>query len=121
MSCRYGVGRYEYYVSPEAKSHAMHYFFGLNQVAPWASTLIRISVAFMLLRFNPARLWQIIFRAIIVFQILATLSFNISAFCQCSPIRANWDIVPDAKCGDPLKFKIIDRILLGGEYEDSPY
>ncbi|KAH9207946.1 hypothetical protein DL95DRAFT_312816 [Leptodontidium sp. 2 PMI_412] len=111
VACQYGLGRYDYYVSPEDRSRALHYTFVFGQLGPWASTFIRISVAFMLLRFKTSQIWRRILWVAIIFQVLATAGGSIASLCQCSPLRANWDAVPDARCENKLQMEITDWVV----------
>jgi hypothetical protein len=120
IACHYGLGRYDYYVTPEDRSRALLYTFVFGHLGLWSSTLVRISVAFMLLRFNPSRSWHIVLWTTIAFQILATIGANIAVICQCSPVRANWDIVPEARCVNQRQMEIMYGFVIG-EKKSSGY
>jgi hypothetical protein len=99
LACYYGMGRYSYYVSPVDMTKSLKYLYG--GVFLWypAVTLIRISVAFALMRLRRgSKIWIRILWVTIVLQILVGTYGELFAFLQCRPLRALWERVPGAKC-----------------------
>ncbi|KAH7397135.1 hypothetical protein BKA66DRAFT_521609 [Pyrenochaeta sp. MPI-SDFR-AT-0127] len=98
QASRYGFGRHNYYVSAENKSIVFRYLFGVVIIGLWSATLVRVSVALMLLRLKNTRSWKILLRTIVAIQIVSMVGVNICQLLQCRPIRAMWDMVPSAQC-----------------------
>lgn len=98
QASEYGYGRHNYYVSTENTIIVFRYLFGVVIIGLWSATLVRVSVALMLLRLKDTRNWKLLLRIIIALQISTMVGVNICQLLQCRPIRAMWDVVPNAKC-----------------------
>ncbi|KAH7386424.1 hypothetical protein BKA64DRAFT_645984 [Cadophora sp. MPI-SDFR-AT-0126] len=90
-------------ISPATLVLINKYFFTLGLFAFWASSLARISIGTMLLRFEISKAWKVIVWIAIAIQIAMPIGANIFMLLQCRPIRAFWDLVPDAVCWPPRK------------------
>jgi hypothetical protein len=114
MSCRYGLGRYDIYVSAENKSKAMRYLYGAIFLWWPATTLIRLSIAFTLLRLKQwSALWTKILWIAIVVQTVVGVGCTICALLQCRPLYSLWESVPNAKCWEPKYLQLYGWVYTG--------
>ena len=69
----------------------------------------------MLLRLDKAMFtsWKVILWVAIVFQLGAAFGSNICQLIRCRPLHAMWDIVPNAKCWDPIESWIYGYVFAG--------
>lgn len=116
-STYHGLGRHEFYVKPEELEQAMHYLYGVMVLGLWAATLARVSVAYMLLGLNNSLAWRITLWAGITIQIANVVGANICLFLQCSPLRAMWAVVPDAKCWSSVQAQTYGYVFAGKRQE----
>ncbi|KAF1973061.1 hypothetical protein BU23DRAFT_641448, partial [Bimuria novae-zelandiae CBS 107.79] len=96
-----GLGRYEYYLSPSTMVTILKHLFALGFAGFWASSLARISIGSMLLRFEISNIWRVVLWILILIQLCLPLTLIVFALLQCHPIRAMWEHVPDAVCWSP--------------------
>jgi hypothetical protein len=59
----------------------------------WALTMLKISVALMLLRIKQTPRWKIGIGALIAVLIIVGVASTIAQILQCLPVTANWDIM----------------------------
>ncbi|OAL53548.1 hypothetical protein IQ07DRAFT_313514 [Pyrenochaeta sp. DS3sAY3a] len=93
-----GVSGYDEYISPATRITIGKLFFGLGLSAFWASSLARISIGCMLLRFPISKAWRTTLWILLALQVVMPIGANIFALLQCRPIRALWEPVPNAVC-----------------------
>ncbi|KAH9880670.1 hypothetical protein IAQ61_000964 [Plenodomus lingam] len=95
-----GWGKPSAYFTPKELVNTIRLQFVFQTV--WIVTfgLVRLSVAYSLLRFGNDRLWRWPLYFLMMLQVLISSSYFIMQFAQCKPISANWDNVPGAKCWD---------------------
>jgi len=108
-----GLGRHNYYVTLEKHVDISRLLFGDNLLGTWVSCLARISVALMLLRFDISALWRTVLWVTIGFQLAIAFSSNVTILVRCHPIRAMWDVVPDAKCWTSQQINLAFYIFAG--------
>ncbi|KAH9223490.1 hypothetical protein DL95DRAFT_352126 [Leptodontidium sp. 2 PMI_412] len=112
-ACSSGLGRHDFFVNSKDKEKALHYSFGYYVIGLWTASLARISVACMLLRLKSSMAWQIPMWSAIVLQVAVVFGSNVCQFIQCHPLRAMWDMVPDAKCWSPRQMQIYGYLFAG--------
>ncbi|KAG4429442.1 hypothetical protein IFR05_015073 [Cadophora sp. M221] len=100
-------------ISPATLVLINKFFFPLGLFGFWASSLARISIGGMLLRFEISKAWKVIIWIAIAIQIAMPIGANIFMLLQCRPIRALWDQVPDAVCWSPSKSQSFGYIYSG--------
>jgi hypothetical protein len=98
VAIHYGLGRHIYYVPPASQTKVFKLLFVFDIVGVWASSLARISVAAMLLRFQISNAWRVVLWVLIFIQLAMALAVDIGVFTFCRPLRAMWENVPDAVC-----------------------
>ncbi|KAH7111819.1 hypothetical protein B0J11DRAFT_191023 [Dendryphion nanum] len=98
-----GFGHYEYYLSPNTMVKILKHLFALGFAGFWASSLARISIGSMLLRFDISNTWRVVLKTLIFTQLCLPIALAVVALLQCRPIRAMWEHVPHAVCWSPRK------------------
>ncbi|KAF1972601.1 hypothetical protein BU23DRAFT_467336, partial [Bimuria novae-zelandiae CBS 107.79] len=93
-----GFGRPEYYLVPDTMVRIHKHLYALGFLGYWASALARMSIGFMLLRFEASKTWRVVLKILIFTQLCLPISLDVIALVQCRPIRAMWEYVPDAVC-----------------------
>ncbi|KAH7060783.1 hypothetical protein B0J12DRAFT_545183, partial [Macrophomina phaseolina] len=101
IAIRLGVGRYDYYISQSALPTIQKCLFALGISAFWASSLARMSIGSMLLRFDISKTWRVVLWILIFIQFVLPVAANVFQLLQCRPIRSWWDKVPGAVCWSP--------------------
>ncbi|PVI01585.1 hypothetical protein DM02DRAFT_500019, partial [Periconia macrospinosa] len=110
---RYSYGRHSYYVSSADQTKIIKRIFITGFLGWWASSLARISIGTMLLRFQISNTWRVVLWILISIQLGMVLTANICQLLLCSPIRANWEYVPNAVCWPPIKTQIFSYVYSG--------
>ncbi|KAN0096715.1 hypothetical protein V8E51_015520 [Hyaloscypha variabilis] len=110
-----GFGRHNYYLTAKDKVNIFRCLFCIEVLGLWVLSLARISVACMLLRLDKALFtsWKVILWIAIIFQLGAAFGSNICQFIRCRPLHAMWDVVPHAKCWDPIESWIYGYVFAG--------
>ncbi|GLA52518.1 hypothetical protein AnigIFM63604_009382 [Aspergillus niger] len=114
----YGVGRHDRFVTPANKTQALRFVFTYEVTGVWAGALLRVSVALILISLHRAKIWHAILWCVVFVQLAAALGTTVCLFIQCRPLRAMWDVVPDARCWAPPRLHIygfvytVNRITL---------
>ena len=116
-----GLGRHNYYVTPEEKVDIFRLLFVASILAPWVSCLARISMALMLLQFDSSAVWRVTLWAAIGFQVAVAFTSELAMLLSCHPIRAMWDDVPNARCWTPQQIAVSTYMFSGKYYEMSLY
>ncbi|PVI03907.1 hypothetical protein DM02DRAFT_695026 [Periconia macrospinosa] len=98
LSCKYGLGRHTIHVSPRDRYNALFYFSLQAIVWYFGVAGMKISVACMLLRMQRSATWKWILWIVISVQVIINVVAVIRSFTICTPIRAIWESVPNAKC-----------------------
>ncbi|KAH7357411.1 hypothetical protein BKA66DRAFT_574410 [Pyrenochaeta sp. MPI-SDFR-AT-0127] len=93
-----GISGYDYYISLDARIKISKLLFVVGIVGFWASSLTRISIGSMLLRFPVSYAWRVTLWILVVVQIALPIGANIFQLLQCRPIRAMWEPVPGSVC-----------------------
>ncbi|KAH7345825.1 hypothetical protein BKA66DRAFT_378395, partial [Pyrenochaeta sp. MPI-SDFR-AT-0127] len=97
-SIAFGFGRYESYLSADIMVKILKCFYVLGLMGFWASSLARVSIGTMLLRFEISRLSRVAVWILISLQFIMATGATIFALVQCRPIRATWEQVPGSVC-----------------------
>ncbi|KAF4629092.1 hypothetical protein G7Y89_g9060 [Cudoniella acicularis] len=100
-SVSHGLGRHNFYVSPDEQIQASRLLFISQPPWAWSIAMIKISMACMLLRIKTTKPWKIFLYSMIGLQIATAVAANCAQFLQCRPLAALWDPnTPDVKCWD---------------------
>lgn len=113
VAVRFGFGRFDSYISQAALIKILKCFFPLGLVAFWASSLARISIGSMLLRFQISNTWQVVLWILIFIQVTMAIGADVFQLTQCRPIRALWEPVPDAVCWSAEKSRSYSYVYAG--------
>ncbi|KAF2269388.1 hypothetical protein CC78DRAFT_529175 [Lojkania enalia] len=102
-STQFGAGRHNYYIPGDLQVPAQHLLFA--STVPWAVSMmfIKISIAFMLLRFKRTKSWLIFLWSMIAIQIASCIASVVFQLVQCVPLAGIWDPKnhPNAVCTPP--------------------
>lgn len=109
----YGVGRHDRFVTPANKTQALRFVFTYEVTGIWAGALLRVSVALILISLHRAKIWHAILWCAVFVQLAAALGTTVCLFIQCRPLRAMWDVVPDARCWAPPRLHIYGFVYTG--------
>ncbi|KAF2398790.1 hypothetical protein EJ06DRAFT_496547 [Trichodelitschia bisporula] len=102
-----GVGRHVYYSKPASVTKAMRGVWIQLLLWTWSITLIKISIAVMLLRIRRDNPWRYWVYFLIGFVVSSAIVSTVLQFVQCSPVSAFWNpTVPGAKCWTPNKRRV---------------
>ena len=115
---RLGLGHYEYYISPSTLIEIEKYLFPLGLFGFWASSLARMSIGGMLLRFEISKAWRVALWILIIIQVGMPIAADIFELLQCRPIRAMWEPVPNAICWSAGKSQSFGYIYSGSSQFD---
>src|SRR5580692_8012110 len=83
--------RHVEYVAPEAKTRAVMVSVPAWIASAWALSLIKASVAFMLLRIKQVSRWRPGLVALIAVLMVTSMANTVVPLAQCRPLRAYWD------------------------------
>ncbi|KAH8684201.1 hypothetical protein BGZ60DRAFT_426605 [Tricladium varicosporioides] len=109
----FGLGHYNCYITPNAMVKILKCLFPVGLFGFWASSLARISIGSMLLRFEITYTWRVVLWVLIVIQVAMPIGSDIFQLLQCRPIRAMWETVPDAVCWSARKSQSYGYIYSG--------
>ncbi|KAE9370760.1 hypothetical protein N431DRAFT_40454 [Stipitochalara longipes BDJ] len=106
---QHGVGMHTASITAEEFVKLLHWQFFHSLTVTLGISLIKISVAFFLLRLVPSKAYKWFLYGMITFLIAFTLSSEGTILFSCVPIRASWDHAgePNAKCFDNNLFTAI--------------
>ncbi|KAF2178183.1 hypothetical protein K469DRAFT_754691 [Zopfia rhizophila CBS 207.26] len=114
VSCYYGLGRYEIYVSPENAIKAVYFLYISIFPLYIAIAASRVSIGLTLLRLKKdSKSWTYIIWIVLWVQILQGLAFTVIQLVQCRPLRALWKTTPNMQCLD-IKFTNIWAWITSG-------
>lgn len=114
-----GFGRQTYYLSVEEIKKIARYTFPVALVGQMASALARISIPALLVQFGTSRTWKISLWTAIAIQVVILLASEILLLCSCRPIRALWEITPNARCL-PSRVQWTTGYVYTGECNENP-
>ncbi|KAH8665066.1 hypothetical protein BGZ60DRAFT_432314 [Tricladium varicosporioides] len=101
-SVAHGLGRHNFYVSDAETMEASRLLFISQPPWAWSIAMIKISMAFMLLRIKTSKPWKTFLYSMIGLQIATAVAANCAQFLQCRPLAALWDPnTPNVKCWAP--------------------
>ncbi|KAH6973929.1 hypothetical protein EDB80DRAFT_900468 [Ilyonectria destructans] len=96
-----GLGRHSFFISPEDGASILRCLFAVAVVGLWASAMARISIAYLLLTLSTCcRSARVIIWSMTLLQIGALIVTEAITLLQCRPIKAIWEVIPDAECLD---------------------
>ncbi|KAH7137052.1 hypothetical protein B0J13DRAFT_506928 [Dactylonectria estremocensis] len=94
-----GLGCHSFFISPEDGALILRCLFAIAVVGLWASTLARISIAYLLLSLSTCcRSARVVLWSMIALQIGALIVTEAITLLQCRPIQAIWKDIPEAQC-----------------------
>ncbi|KAM5341938.1 hypothetical protein ACJ41O_014969 [Fusarium nematophilum] len=93
-----GFGRHNYFVTPESRTTILKLLFGVIFTGLWVSTFARLSIACLLYSFTTSASWRAVLWFVIGFQGAMLIGSEIFQLLECRPVRAMWELVPDAQC-----------------------
>ncbi|KAF1998192.1 hypothetical protein P154DRAFT_495822 [Amniculicola lignicola CBS 123094] len=92
LSVVHGLGRHARFVSFARRRQSMHLLFVSQVVWYYAITLVKLSVAILLLRVKRSSLrWRLFIHTIIGLLIITVIVQTCFQFLQCTPFRVYWD------------------------------
>ncbi|OAF99505.1 uncharacterized protein CC84DRAFT_1157588 [Paraphaeosphaeria sporulosa] len=86
-----GFGRRTFFVPPARRSTALRYLFISQVFWYWSVTLVKLSVALLLLRLKQTRPWRSFLYLIMAIAISAAIVQTCFQFLQCRPFSVFWD------------------------------
>ena len=86
-----GLGRQARFVSFERRTTSLRLLFVSQLFWYWSITLVKISVALLLLRLKHTKRWRIFLYFVMVLALLAGLVQTAFQFLQCRPFSVYWD------------------------------
>ncbi|CAO2647340.1 Nn.00g082620.m01.CDS01 [Neocucurbitaria sp. VM-36] len=91
LACSHGFGRHALFVTQSDRSSAFRLLFACQVIWYWSITLVKLSVALLLLRLKPGRAWRIFLFSTMGVLVLSAMVQTIFQFLQCQPFRSYWD------------------------------
>ena len=80
---------------------------GTEVMSTWSVALVKTSIAFMLMRLRPTRVWSQFLYAIVAVQLLTAVFITIMQSTRCIPIQALWTPTITGKwCWGEVAFKV---------------
>ncbi|KAH8779133.1 phosphatidylserine decarboxylase [Hyaloscypha sp. PMI_1271] len=106
---QHGVGMHTASITAGEFVKMLHWQFFHSLTVTLGISLIKLSVAFFLLRLVPGKAYKWFLHGVIIFLVAFTLSSEGTILFSCVPIRASWDRAgePNAKCFDNHLFTAI--------------
>ena len=93
-----GFGRRVQYLSQQQRESIGLHTIIVFIVALWTSAFARISWALLLLQFTASTTWRVLLKCMVGFDLVILVINETIVLTQCRPMRAMWDVVPDAQC-----------------------
>ncbi|KAF2246217.1 hypothetical protein BU26DRAFT_402018, partial [Trematosphaeria pertusa] len=91
VSVVFGLGRHARFVSFSRRSTSLRLLFISQVFWYWSITLVKLSVALLLLRLKRTRPWRLFLYFLITLTIVAGLVQTAFQFLQCRPFSVYWD------------------------------
>jgi hypothetical protein len=91
IACSHGFGLRSRFVSPSDRRTVLRLVFIIQIIWYWSLTLVKLSVALLLLRLKPGRTWRIFLHSIIALLFLTLIAQTLFPFLQCRPFSIYWD------------------------------
>lgn len=111
MAVAHGLGRRSRFVSFSRRRTALELFFISQVFWYWSITLVKLSVACLLLRVKAAnKRWRIFLISLMVLLIVAAVVQTLFQFLQCRPFKVYWD--PRVFVQGPVK--CFERSVING-------
>ncbi|KAH6880793.1 hypothetical protein B0T10DRAFT_411920, partial [Thelonectria olida] len=100
ISVSHGLGRHNYYLSPDERVPAEKFLFISQPPFAWALTCAKISIALLLIRIQHSnRLWVFFLYGMVIIQVLIGITINTFQLLLCKPLAAVWDkTIPNYVC-----------------------
>lgn len=86
-------GRHSFFLSMEQLTEGLRLSFAMMFLWVWAVSLTKMSILLMLLRVKQTTLWVRGITGLIVFVLLVGIGITICQLLQCSPPKANWEVM----------------------------
>ncbi|KAF2865737.1 hypothetical protein BDV95DRAFT_506428 [Massariosphaeria phaeospora] len=87
----YGLGRHARFVSFQRRRTSLELIFISQVFWYWSITLVKLSVACLLLRVKRTHRWKVFLYAIMTLLVLAAIVQTCFQFLQCRPFAVYWD------------------------------
>lgn len=110
-ACSYGFGRRARFVSRPNQFAALRLIFITQVIWYWSVTIVKLSVALLLLRLKPSRRWKIFLYCTMTLLIVTVVVQTCFQFLQCRPFAIYWDASLFFKNGG---VKCIPRRIING-------
>jgi hypothetical protein len=91
VACVHGLGRRTPFVSASDRRAALRLSFVHQVLFNWAITIVKISVALLLIRLKPTRGWKTFLYTTITLLVLMVVAQTLFQFLQCRPFSIYWD------------------------------
>jgi hypothetical protein len=91
IACTHGFGRRTRYTSASERRATLELIFIHQVLWYWSITLVKLSVALLLLRLKSSRRWNLFLYGIITLLILTVITQTLFQFLQCRPFNVYWD------------------------------
>ncbi|KAH7169900.1 hypothetical protein EDB81DRAFT_940887 [Dactylonectria macrodidyma] len=100
VATRYGIGRHNSFITQKGQIQAQKYIFIVSCLWYFGVAFMRISVAFLLLRFRNSQRpsWALVLYIVIVTQFVLAVAALVIQITMCRPTRAFWEPVEDFRC-----------------------
>jgi uncharacterized membrane protein len=79
----------------------------------WSVTLIKVSVALMMLRIKQTPRWRIGISALVVALLVLGFGQLVALLVQCKPIKQNWDLTGTGTCWSSTRQNTVTYIATG--------
>jgi hypothetical protein len=113
IAIKNGYGRYGYYLTANATETILKALFPLGIFGFYVSSLARMSIGSMLLRFEISKVWRVFLWVMIMLQLALAVGSTIFQLLQCRPISAMWKVVPGAVCWSVKTSQSFSQIYAG--------
>ncbi|KAM0720281.1 hypothetical protein Q7P37_004417 [Cladosporium fusiforme] len=99
---KYGMGRHREWQKPWMFKPFLQWLFAHNLLVMWGIVLVKISIAFFLMRIMLQKAWKIFLWASVVFLACFALACTGTLVFACTPVAASWDFTirsdPNTRC-----------------------
>jgi hypothetical protein len=99
----YGVGRHDFYLTPDQLQNAEKFLFISQPPYAWALGFAKLSIIWMMIRIQRYQsIWPKFLYFTMVWVVLTSVTMNVFQFSLCKPLSAIWDhSVPNPVCLSP--------------------
>ncbi|KAF2187925.1 hypothetical protein K469DRAFT_567509 [Zopfia rhizophila CBS 207.26] len=98
IAINHGLGPHTFYALKDGQTTVLRCIFAVELVAFWTTSLSRISIGTLLLRFDISKTWKAVLWILIYIQLAVAIGSSVFSFLMCRPVHALWKDVPNAIC-----------------------